>query len=350
MITLLIVADDFTGALDTGVQFAAAGAATRVVTDSSYDLRHLDPSIQVLVMDAETRHLSSRAAYEIVYAITKRALDLGVPHIYKKTDSALRGNIGSELSAVLHASGSLNLPFFPAFPKMHRCVKAGVLYIDGIPVDKSVFGRDPFEPVDCSHIPDLIRRQSSVPISVRTPEEAEFLTDIPAYAGRLSSPKAQRTPDQRWMRRLCRRALQAFPADGNAAKEASLCSELPHHLRKRKPDYRPSIGRRGEERLRADTADAAFLGECQGKCPAGAVVQPVKAASLCYFRQQRSAGQDLHPPIRGQLFDPLGCAADQDPRFLRPDPKRPHGKRPEHHPDDYRRGHPARMHEAAESI
>ena len=180
MITLLIVADDFTGALDTGVQFAAAGAATRVVTDSSYDLRHLDPSIQVLVMDAETRHLSSRAAYEIVYAITKRALDLGVPHIYKKTDSALRGNIGSELSAVLHASGSLNLPFFPAFPKMHRCVKAGVLYIDGIPVDKSVFGRDPFEPVDCSHIPDLIRRQSSVPISVRTPEEAEFLTDIPA--------------------------------------------------------------------------------------------------------------------------------------------------------------------------
>ena len=30
---LLLIADDFTGALDTGVQFAARGAATSVVTD-----------------------------------------------------------------------------------------------------------------------------------------------------------------------------------------------------------------------------------------------------------------------------------------------------------------------------
>lgn len=34
MITLLIIADDFTGALDTGVQFAAAGTVVRVVTDT----------------------------------------------------------------------------------------------------------------------------------------------------------------------------------------------------------------------------------------------------------------------------------------------------------------------------
>lgn len=31
MLLLLIIADDFTGALDTGVQFAAYGAATRVM-------------------------------------------------------------------------------------------------------------------------------------------------------------------------------------------------------------------------------------------------------------------------------------------------------------------------------
>ena len=33
MVKLLIIADDFTGALDTGVQFAARGAKTRVVVD-----------------------------------------------------------------------------------------------------------------------------------------------------------------------------------------------------------------------------------------------------------------------------------------------------------------------------
>ena len=42
MVSLLIVADDFTGALDTGVQFAAHGASTRVVTDLDRDLSRDD--------------------------------------------------------------------------------------------------------------------------------------------------------------------------------------------------------------------------------------------------------------------------------------------------------------------
>ncbi|WP_281352852.1 four-carbon acid sugar kinase family protein [Anaerocolumna sedimenticola] len=72
MITLLIIADDFTGALDTGVQFAASGTATRVITNRDYDYRQADEDVSVLVMDAETRHLDSGKAYEIVYNITKK--------------------------------------------------------------------------------------------------------------------------------------------------------------------------------------------------------------------------------------------------------------------------------------
>ena len=49
MIKLLIIADDFTGALDTGVQFAARGAATRVVTDLAYDFAGADAEVLVLV-------------------------------------------------------------------------------------------------------------------------------------------------------------------------------------------------------------------------------------------------------------------------------------------------------------
>lgn len=37
MILLLIIADDFTGALDTGVQFAAHGVSTRVIVDPEVD-------------------------------------------------------------------------------------------------------------------------------------------------------------------------------------------------------------------------------------------------------------------------------------------------------------------------
>lgn len=166
MIALLIIADDFTGALDTGVQFAAAGAVVRVVTDIWYDYRLADEEVQVLVMDAETRHLDSREAYGVVRSITKRAIDSAIPHIYKKTDSALRGNIGSELTALLDASGQEILPFLPAFPRMGRTTREGVHYIDSVPVEDSVFGKDPFEPVICSFIPDIIHLQSSIPVEI----------------------------------------------------------------------------------------------------------------------------------------------------------------------------------------
>lgn len=57
MLTLLIISDDFTGALDTGVQFAARGAITSVITHPDFDFSSIDKELQVLVIDAETRHL-----------------------------------------------------------------------------------------------------------------------------------------------------------------------------------------------------------------------------------------------------------------------------------------------------
>jgi uncharacterized protein YgbK (DUF1537 family) len=167
MVTLLIIADDFTGALDTGVQFAASGANTRVVTSAEYDFCQVNPEVQVLVMDAETRHLNAREAYDIVYDITKRAVELKIPYLYKKTDSALRGNIGSELAAMLEAARGNTLSFLPAFPKMNRWTKEGIHYIDDVPVNESVFGKDPFEPVTCSYIPEIIGSQSQVKVSVK---------------------------------------------------------------------------------------------------------------------------------------------------------------------------------------
>ena len=147
MVKLLIIADDFTGALDTGVQFAARGAATRVITDPAFAFAGAEPGLQVLVLDAETRHVAPEQAYAVVRQTTERALAANVECIYKKTDSALRGNIGAELAAVMDAAGADRLPFIPAFPKTHRTTKDGVHLIDGVPVAQSVFGQDPFEPV-----------------------------------------------------------------------------------------------------------------------------------------------------------------------------------------------------------
>lgn len=171
MVKLLIIADDFTGALDTGVQFAARGARTCVVTDPAYDFSQAGAEIQVLVLDAETRHLAPEAAYGVVRRAAADALGAGFTHIYKKTDSALRGNVGAELTAVLDAAGAESLAFLPALPKMDRITRRGIHYIDGVPAAESVFGRDPFEPVRESSVAKIIAAQSEVTVTVHGLEE-----------------------------------------------------------------------------------------------------------------------------------------------------------------------------------
>jgi uncharacterized protein YgbK (DUF1537 family) len=162
MVKLIVIADDFTGALDTAVQFASEGANTKVVVDSNYQLSKINEDVEVLVINAESRHLPYEEAYLVVHGIVEQAVSLGIPNIFKKTDSALRGNIGSELAAVVDASKKKVLHFIPAFPQMRRTTKNGVHFIDGIPVHESVFGKDPFEPVKKSVVADIIREQSEV--------------------------------------------------------------------------------------------------------------------------------------------------------------------------------------------
>ena len=183
MVKLLIIADDFTGAFDTGVQFAARGAVTTVVTDPDYDYKSADETVEVLVMVAETRHLTAGEAYDIVYRTAANALQAGIDCIYKKTDSALRGNAGSEIAALMDAAGADSLPLIPAFPKLGRTTKAGIQYIDGVPVAESVFGRDPFEPVLDSAVADILGRKTDVPVVVRSPGDTGTARGIQVYDG-----------------------------------------------------------------------------------------------------------------------------------------------------------------------
>ncbi len=156
---LLIIADDFTGALDAGVQFSSLGAKTLVVTENDYDIKKAE-DLQVLIFDAETRHISPEAAYKTVYDIVLRAKNNNIPYIYKKTDSGLRGNIGSELAGAMDALGLEEMSFIPAFPAMRRVTRNGIHYIDGVPVAESMFGKDPFEPVKFSDVREIIASQT----------------------------------------------------------------------------------------------------------------------------------------------------------------------------------------------
>lgn len=166
MVKLLVIADDFTGALDTGVQFRAKGTVLRFGAEKRNFFDGLEDTVNVLIVDTETRHLPPAQAAEIVRYVVEDAVRAGVQCIYKKTDSGLRGNIGSELTAALEASGWPCLHFIPAYPQMGRTTREGIHYIGGVPVAESVFGADPFEPVRFSSVAEMIASQSSTAVTL----------------------------------------------------------------------------------------------------------------------------------------------------------------------------------------
>ena len=166
MITkLLIVADDFTGALDTGIQLAKQGVSTRVFLDAkAWELQE-----EAVVINTSSRHLSPGEAKKTVFETVKKAKDEGVAYFYKKTDSALRGNIAAEFEGMLEACRAARICFVPAYPALGRLTKNGVHYVDGVKVSESVYGSDPFEPVRESDISKLIQTRKNLSAAIKPP-------------------------------------------------------------------------------------------------------------------------------------------------------------------------------------
>lgn len=178
MVKLLIIADDFTGALDTGVQFAKQGICTQIFTKQELEQDDIKKDTEVLVVDTESRPMSAEAAYRSVYELASWAVSQGIKTIFKKTDSALRGNIGAELQAVLDAGKDQRLFFLPGYPQIGRITRNGIHYIAGELLENSVFGRDPFEPVTKSYVPDIIHEQNDVLVTCLPCEQ-----DISLHSG-----------------------------------------------------------------------------------------------------------------------------------------------------------------------
>lgn len=140
MVKLLIIADDFTGALDTGIQFVNKGIATQVFTKMPEAIGDIDETTEVLVIDSETRPMPAAKAYDAVKILQDGQKQLRFL-LFQKTDSALRGNIGSELQAVLDGSRHDKVYFLPGYPKIDRCTVNGTHYIQGQLLEKVYSGR-----------------------------------------------------------------------------------------------------------------------------------------------------------------------------------------------------------------
>ncbi|HUV93375.1 MAG TPA: four-carbon acid sugar kinase family protein, partial [Anaerolineae bacterium] len=141
---LAVIADDLTGAMDTGLQFSKHGLETLV--SMSW---HRLPDAEVVVIDTDTRDVPPSVAHGRVLAAA-RALSGRV--IYKKVDSTMRGNVGIELCALQEVLHARCVVVAPAYPPGGRTTLHGRQMVGGKPLEQTFFAHDPRWPMRESHL------------------------------------------------------------------------------------------------------------------------------------------------------------------------------------------------------
>ncbi len=178
--TVGIIADDLTGANDSGGQFSAKGLSAVVLFDSALAEPEDFKQADVVAIDTDSRALPADRAY----AKSRRAGEwlsaAGIRHIYKKIDSSLRGNWGAEVDAVMDVFRPDFAVIAPAFPGMGRTTRKGIHQIDGIPVARTEMSRDPKTPVTESDLLKILAAQSRRRAHLVSEQELERLPDMGA--------------------------------------------------------------------------------------------------------------------------------------------------------------------------
>jgi uncharacterized protein YgbK (DUF1537 family) len=106
---------------------------------------------------------SRSVAPDQIARLMKRSLE-GLPHqnfpFFKKVDSALRGPVMAELSALLQTLKKDRAVLVPANPSLGRVIRDGRYFIHGVPISETDFARDPEYPVDTSEVLGILGQYS----------------------------------------------------------------------------------------------------------------------------------------------------------------------------------------------
>lgn len=157
-----LIADDLTGAGDASVQFARRGWRTLLALDSTtLDSGLLDSSASfVLAVTTDCRALSNGAAEKRTSDAVTALMNAGADRVFLKIDSTMRGSVPGQVAGALAAwrtrHADARAVVCPAYPAMGRTVESNRLLVNGEPVERTAFGRDPVSPVTTSDMAALL--------------------------------------------------------------------------------------------------------------------------------------------------------------------------------------------------
>lgn len=153
----VIVADDLTGANATCSLLKKLGLKTCSILKNDYKGNELK-DIDVVAYSTDSRGIDRKQAYERVYNVVKSQYSPDVLLYNKRIDSTLRGNIGTEILAMLEAINESDkiAIVVPSYPDSGRIVINQTMLVNGKLLKESDAGKDPKTPINTSDVKEII--------------------------------------------------------------------------------------------------------------------------------------------------------------------------------------------------
>lgn len=145
---IFIIADDITGATGVGASFLGINKDITVFLNVSIPKNRN----AINIINTNTRSANSRTAY---YKLKKLFENVNSKIIFKKIDSAFRGNVSIEIKAIIDTINPDNIFVIPSIPEINRFTIDGSQYIKNTKIEE-FFKSNPVNSIKTSFIPDSL--------------------------------------------------------------------------------------------------------------------------------------------------------------------------------------------------
>ena len=181
---MIVIADDITGAAEiAGIAFSRGeqvrlvcgdGTAIDGITVIATDTRSMSEAEAVAETQRIVSHITPLTSLTSGQSVTSQS------HLFKKTDSALRGHVVAELAALMKTTGYQRTVYLPANPSKGRIIKDGVYYVNNVPIHETAFNYDPEFPAKTSVLKERFPDAEARGIIMPDAENEEDIQDVVA--------------------------------------------------------------------------------------------------------------------------------------------------------------------------
>lgn len=152
----IVIADDLTGSNATCSLFKKIGLRAASILKLQGDINY---DVDVISYSTASRGLDKEEAYKKVSEAIKILKNKDVLVYNKRIDSTLRGNIGTEINAMLdNLEDNRIAVVVPAYPDSGRIVVNKTMLVNGVLLENSDAGKDPKTPIKTSCVESLVQK------------------------------------------------------------------------------------------------------------------------------------------------------------------------------------------------